>query len=60
MNDDEKILSRAPKLRKMPSALNSSDDLFKDRSCALTKEKLTQYRQHMDQIVKFYQAEEQE
>lgn len=36
MNDDKKVLSRAPKFRKLPSSINSNDDLFKDRTCGLT------------------------
>lgn len=58
MNDDHKILKRAPKYRKMPSSASNKDDMFSSRENLLTADKLAEYRKQIDSVVNFYQAEE--
>lgn len=56
MKDDNKILSRATKYR----SSSQKNNLFSERCITLTKKKINEYREHMDNIVKFYQAEKYE
>lgn len=56
MKDDNKILSRATRYR----SSSQKNNLFSERCITLTKKKIQEYRDQMDNIVKFYQAEKYE